>query len=247
MNQLKRYLLLPVILILLSSSLIVACSQSEQKPVPPAPVSPPNQEGSSPVVPTPAPAPPPEPDLEAEQPVPESEAKPTPTPSTSPYSLTPSVPQIETLTYTNPEYGFSVDYPAAWEVKEGWRDSVVTFKGPMVLEGAGYELHATTLIAIEQLRRDMTLQDYVMAIEADQQTSLLKSTYYRSTMGGVPAIVGEWTIDVNMENEKIRLKDLVVIFIKDNVGYVIAYDIPLEFHDNYLKAFSMALRTFKFN
>jgi hypothetical protein len=47
-NQFKRYLLLPVILSLLLSSLIVACSQPESVPAPPAP---------EPIQPVPAPAP----------------------------------------------------------------------------------------------------------------------------------------------------------------------------------------------
>ncbi|MDP6142475.1 MAG: hypothetical protein QGF23_03430, partial [Dehalococcoidales bacterium] len=62
-------------------------------------------------------------------------------------------------TYTNSEYGFSVNYPADWDAREGIVGLVVAFDGPTVLEGI-YDVNIN--VNAERIDEKMTLGDYVV-------------------------------------------------------------------------------------
>ncbi len=172
-----------------------------------------------------------------QQPTPE----PTPPPPPPPPSPTP-----ETLTYTNSEYGFSVEYPKDWDVLEDFMESVVFLAGPQVLEGA---FMVNINLATEQLPKDMTHNDFAKMVELNtkrQVTDYNKVDEYSTEIGGQPAIVFTCTCTFEFEEKEYVLKDVCAVFIKDNIGYIITYDVPAESHDDYLDCFDLMINSFKF-
>jgi hypothetical protein len=65
---------------------------------------------------------------------------------------------------------------------------------------------------------------------------------YDTSIGGVPASIMEYTIPYN----NTYLQNIFAIFVKDDIGYIIHYEAPAEFHDQYLDAFNLVISTFKF-
>jgi hypothetical protein len=63
-----------------------------------------------------------------------------------------------------------------------------------------------------------------------------------AVVSGVPATVVTYTFDW----EGITVKLTNVVFLKDNVGYVIGYDSMLEYYDDYLGCLELMMSTFKF-
>jgi len=49
-----------------------------------------------------------------------------------------------------------------------------------------------------------------------------------------------------MDKETVELKDIGAIFIKDNVGYIITYDVPAKMHDEYKDCFELVIDSFEF-
>ncbi|MBA7585707.1 MAG: hypothetical protein GH159_00870 [Dehalococcoidia bacterium] len=159
----------------------------------------------------------------------------------------PSLPDIESLTYTNSEYGFSVEYPKDWDILEDYMGRVVVFIGPSVLEETYY---ININISIEQLSEEMTLEDYGITVESNTQMALPdynKVDEYSTTIGGQPATVSTLTATVELEGTEYTLKDSCAIFIEDSVGYIITYDVPQEFHDQYADCFELVIGTFEFD
>jgi hypothetical protein len=66
----------------------------------------------------------------------------------------------KSLTYTNSEYSFSVNYPVDWNVKEDLVELVVIFGGPSVLEGI-YDVNIN--VNAERLHQEIALEDFVTA------------------------------------------------------------------------------------
>ncbi len=159
----------------------------------------------------------------------------------------PSLPDIESLTYTNSEYGFSLEYPKDWDVMEDFMGMEVFLAGPLVLEGA-YCINVS--VAVEQLPEEMTLEDYGITVESNTKMALPdynKVDEYSTTIGGQPATVSTLTATVELEGTEYTLKDSCAIFIEDSVGYIITYDVPQEFHDQYADCFELVIGTFEFD
>ena len=157
-----------------------------------------------------------------------------------------SLPDIESLTYTNSEYGFSVEYPKDWDVMEDYMGTAVAFMGPLVLEDTYY---ININVFTEQLLEDMTLEDYVKLSDLSAKRTIPnynKQQEYSTTIGGLPATILVATQTFELDGEDIALKEKYAIFIKDEIGYTITYDVPAEFHDEYLDSFDLAINSFKF-
>jgi len=165
----------------------------------------------------------------------------------------PTTPE-ETDTYTNSEYGFSVDYYKDWDVMEDYLGAVVGFMGPSVLEvGGTHPYYANINIMTTPLPQDMTdipLKDRVAATMLN-----LKRTYadfnkveeYSTTISGVPATVVVVTLTGEILGTEVSVKNKVAIFMKDEVGYSITYNVPAEFYDEYADSFDLAINSFKFD
>lgn len=151
----------------------------------------------------------------------------------------------KSLTYTNSEYGFSVDYPADWEVREDLDGIAVVFAGPSVLEGI-YDININ--VTPERLLKEMTLKDYVKASDLKASRTIpdyKKERAYATKISGLPAVVFVATLAVKSNEKKVSLKNKYAIVIKDKVAYTITYDTPAECHDEYADCFDLVISSFK--
>ena len=177
------------------------------------------------------------------------------TSTTTPAPTTPAktlpVYSGETETYTNLEYGFSLKYPADWELMENFMGLTVILGGPQVMEGSFMVNISVVREEIpENLAKKMTLEDYVKASELNAKktfTEYNKVDEYNTTLAGVPATVITCNIVLEIEGITYSLKDSFAIFIKDGVGYTISYDVPAEFHDDYIDCFGLIVNSFTFD
>ena len=152
----------------------------------------------------------------------------------------------EILRYSNSNLGFSVDYLADWSVMEGLPGLVVGFAGPEVLDGT-YTISIN--VAVERLREDIALKDYIKASELKAQRNIPgynKVQEYDTTICGLPAIVWVQTSTTESYGGHIALRDKKAMFVKDNIVYVITYDVPAEFHNQYAGWFDLAINSFRF-
>ena len=159
----------------------------------------------------------------------------------------PLKPATEYLTYTNAEYGFSIDYPEDWDVMEDYMGTAVAFMGPLVLEDSYY---LNISVVVEQLPEEMTLKDYVKALDLNLKRTTPdynKVEEYSTTISGLPATVLVATATTALDGEDIALRDTLAMFIKDEVAYTITYNAPEEFHDEYAEYFDLVISSFKFD
>ena len=155
-------------------------------------------------------------------------------------------PTPESQTYPNSEQGFSFKYPADWVFAEDYMGLVVFVGGPEVLEG-DYTVNVS--LATEQLPEEMRVEDYAKQVELNTKNSapdLNKVDEYNTTVGGQQAIVFTFTATLKVEEKEYFLKDSAAVLIKDGVGYIITYDVPIEFYDEYVDAFELVIDSFKF-
>ncbi len=165
---------------------------------------------------------------------------PSPTPTPAP---PPPKPAIESLTYTNSEYGFSLEYPKDWDFEEGLMGTIILFAGPFVKGG---EFMINMNMVSEELPEfpKITLEDYLKLSE--MQIKKAMENYEKvgersATIADLPAIVLTYTggsgVDMLMYSQ--------AFFLEENVAYVITYAAPPEFHDEYVKSFELVISTFE--
>ena len=152
-------------------------------------------------------------------------------------------------TYTNSEYGFSVEYPEGWGMEEGLMGSVVMFAGPSVLDSA-YLVNINLLV--EQLPESpkTTLEEYCSLTELYLKEGLADYAKIEESsieISGLPAIVRTVTLSVEYEGEKLVLEDSQAYVIRDNAAYIITYDVPSEFHDEYADCFELVINSLRFD
>ena len=161
-------------------------------------------------------------------------------------ALSSSSPSSEaSRTYTSSEYGFSVDYCKDWRVKEDYPGLAVVFAGPAVGE---WNYYVNISIEIMPVAKGMTLADYVELYEEDVKEDISNYTKvgeYSTTISGVPSAVLVITAPTSTDNgDEVPLKDKVAIVLKDEVAYMITYDVPAAFHDEYAHCFDLAISSF---
>ena len=129
---------------------------------------------------------------------------------------------------------------------EDYMGAVVAFMGPLVQEETYY---VNINVQTEQLLEDMTPKDYGKAVELNSKrafTDYNKVDEYNTTIGGGPAMVFTCTCSTEAGGMKWALKDSVAVFVKDDVGYIITYDVPAEFYDEYCDCFDLVISSFEF-
>ena len=112
---------------------------------------------------------------------------PTPTPSPTP------PPPIETLTYTDSEHGFSVEYHKDWDVQAGFMATIVTFMGP-VEEETGRAINVNIGAVNSTEFPGVTLEEYVLLFQLgveENASNCEKVDEYDAVVDGLAAIV--WT------------------------------------------------------
>ena len=152
--------------------------------------------------------------------------------------------ESEGLTYNNSKYGYSVEYPKGWDVTEESEGALILFTGPLIEEAGG---SARGKVVSENLTQalEMTHEEYVRQnkLTMGQMFSSLEVVdEYNAVVSGVTATVLTYTF----EWEGITVKVTNVVFLKDNIGYVIGYDAMLEYYDDYLGCLQLMMSTFKF-
>jgi hypothetical protein len=157
----------------------------------------------------------------------------------------------EGQTYTNLEYGFSVEYPDDWEMEEGGVGTIVQFTGPPALVGETMILGISIEITAEEFPMDAetTLEDFSQAGELILQ--MLHSDYkklneYSTTIGGEPAKVRTLTYSLEETEGKTLVQITEGFFFKENLAYLIAYFATPESHDEYLDCFELVMSSFRF-
>jgi hypothetical protein len=157
-----------------------------------------------------------------------------------------------------PAHGCSFSYP------EGWIPSVpdmeldpsrpthynivrmtTVFEGPLVGQ---YNYRVNISVLRQELPKDKTLEGYVRTVELEtrkQHPDYAESGEFRTVIAELPAVVTTFTATSN--GVPIRKSQAVFIEDTDNVGYVITYDAPLEFYDEYANGLELVMHTFEFS
>ena len=169
------------------------------------------------------------------------------TPAEAPSST--QKPVITSETYNNTEQGFSVEYPADWDLDTNLSDIekskgiVVKFGSP---ESDEYDRIAVIIIETDKMLRNLTVEEYAKAFEEQ----ILKKNLpdYRvlnkktTTIGGMPAFIRTFTAT----SHGLSIKDTQAYLIKGEICYVITYDVTMDAHDRYADCFDLVISTFKF-
>ena len=121
---------------------------------------------------------------------------------------------------------------------------MVLFSGPLIEEAGG---SARGKVVSENLTQspEMTHDEYVRQnkLTLGQIFSTLEVVdEYDAVVSGVPATVVTYTFDW----EGITVKLTNVVFLNDNIGYVIGYDSILEYYDDYVGCLELMMSTFEF-
>lgn len=160
---------------------------------------------------------------------------------------TPLAYSNEAKIYTNLEYKFSFEYPKDWNIVEDQKGLVFVIYGPMVLEGI-FTINMSLQTA--ELEEETTFANFVNISELEIRTrhpgGYKKVDEYDTTIGGQPARVITADFIIEHKGTKYNLKDTYALFIKDNIGYLMFYDVPAEFHDDYIDCFELVINSFKF-
>ena len=142
------------------------------------------------------------------------------------------------LTYTNGEYGFSIEYPEDWTVEEGSFGTVVMFMGPIK-----DDFIITVNVVIEELQIKMTVEEYYKAgLEWYQDEYEIVETL-SDTING-EAVAGDIT---TYTMDGTDFKNMQVCFVRDKTGYVITFDSVASAYDKAeADYFDPMLMSFKF-
>jgi hypothetical protein len=140
-------------------------------------------------------------------------------------------------TYSNPNLGFSLEYPSNWQ-----REEILTFVSPQ----GGIDNRAPEVIRVttEVLpTSDYNLERYTEAalgqVEVFQDFRLLNSS--STTLGGLPANLIVYTFT---DESQTPLQNLQVWAVKDGMAYVITYGGTPEEFDSSLPAFQSIIDSF---
>ncbi len=160
-------------------------------------------------------------------------------PSTPPYGKV-------TQTYSNSEYGFSLEYPEDWDIVEDVAGYVVVFTGPSLQE---YIFTVNINLKVEQFLEEVTIKDFLQMVELANESKTkdyTKVSEYDTIISGQSAKVVTLTAIMRFDEEAFKSKAVSAIFIKDNVGYIITYDVPVQMHEEYKDCFELVIDSFEF-
>ena len=140
----------------------------------------------------------------------------------------PTQPQVPTkqatprgsdyLTYSNPQYGFSMSYPSGWTKQENTGSSVVTFTSP---SGGMGDIPATMRVAVEDLSANpMSLEQYKAAQLAKKKGLESFNLIYDQALKG-PGFSG-WKIAYT-GNQGTLMEWVEVYAIKGTNAYILTF------------------------
>jgi len=159
---------------------------------------------------------------------------------------TPS-PTMGTLTYTNSEHGFSVEYPEDWNCVESGlpEGEIVAFIGPIVplaeteftinIGISSWELQPPIPTLEEWYRAN---QMYMMEVAEDYENL----DEYSTIISGLRAIVSTNT----RSQYGYKIMGSLAGLLKEKRCYIITYMTPPEFYNDYVDCFELMISSFKF-
>jgi hypothetical protein len=139
--------------------------------------------------------------------------------------------------YNNKYYGFSIEQPSGWFVEERQIEPVVIFFGPRV------ENFSVNILILVFDAQNMTIDEFVSLVKQNDSESL---TNYQLIFEGSRIInkqdAYEMVITHTTDDLDLKLKE--VIFLKNNIAYLIIFTGLLSTYDEYLPVFETILETF---
>lgn len=170
-------------------------------------------------------------------------------PPQAPSASTPPVAKGRPTSYSNSKYGFSfgICNSREFEFKENYFDTTVSMLGPLLKD---LKHQIVIVLIIKKVANNTKLEDYLLASRKAGESTLANFSVtdeIDTTIGGIPAKLQTINYSLNIENEDWTFKDTLAVFMKDNNIYAIKYEVPAEFHDQYVDCFNLILSTFRFN
>lgn len=154
----------------------------------------------------------------------------------------------ETKTYQNSQYGFSLEYPVDWDVKEGQQGYVADFVSPDESAFDKYSEFLGVKVVSLASQPDVTVQQAAEAweqqtVDATSTDSNLKIVDRKSsTVGGNEAKTIVYTLNIN----NLPIKGSATITLKNNNGYIFQYYAEREKYDKYLPDIEAILSSVSF-
>jgi len=163
-------------------------------------------------------------------------------------TLTPSAlkPEASNQLYVNLKYKFAVNYPQGWDVMKSYKKSVVIFKGPLI----DNIYYVNTDIRIEQLKDEITLDEFVCLIECRHKKNIkdyYKVEEHNIIISGLPAISIVATSTLESRGKTIPIKSKITILIKGNLAFRIYCHSSVELYDQYVKHFNTVIKSLCFD
>ena len=152
--------------------------------------------------------------------------------------IIPAMADTGMLTYTNEEYGFSIQYPGEWTVEEGWMGSIVYFG-----DERNEDFITNVLIKRVELQTKMTVEEF-----AEGSRKLLPEDYnvvntFQRIINGEP-VAGHI---LTRFDEGTELKQMGAFFIRDEWVLVIVFTATSSTYNGVEEDyFNPMLESFKF-
>ncbi len=169
--------------------------------------------------------------------------------STNPFpGPLPSTGTTEGLSEYNSKYGFSFNYCSSeFQISEDYKGVNVALLGPTLWD---YYHRINIPIIIGEFPKNKSL-DSLMKDNIEKGEKELKDftvvEEYSTTIGGLPAEGVLFTFKQKVGEEIAEYKDIFLVLKKDDAVYMIKYDVPTEFYDEYINCFNIMMSSFKFN
>jgi hypothetical protein len=156
------------------------------------------------------------------------------------------------LLYESPQYGFSIQYPSDWQVREGEAGVIVTFTSP--LESNFDPFTANVAIGIENIATGTSLDNYSKSIlellqsQPPGQDFKITKSPISTTLGGIPAQRIGFTVKAPSErsfNSESTLEGVQVWTIEGNYGYVLSFASEQDRFSGYMPVVEHIIDSFR--
>ena len=124
--------------------------------------------------------------------------------------------EIEWQTYQNQDYGFSISFPANWEVKERYRNTVVVALSPA--RGRRDTFRENVNLNVQTLPRGLTLEDYYKKSIQDMEEYLFNFEELSSGNFKINDLNSKYLIYTHKVGN-VRVKVLEVLIVKGSFGF----------------------------
>jgi hypothetical protein len=150
--------------------------------------------------------------------------------------------------YINSKFNFSFNLcnNNDFELTENYKGTTVALLGPLLKD---LKHQIGIFVAPGKLSNNTKLEDYLKNLMKDAGNSLAKFAITNEstvTISGISAKLISFTYTVPIEDEEWLFKTTLVVFNKDNLVYIIKYEAPDEFYEQYADCFNLLISTLKF-